>query len=339
MHIRMYLKALAASLAMVVAVAMGGQPAAAASDLTPSTFVPFKYEPVAGVNFTVQLPTAVSAPDACANLPIMFQHSNVTAANALSASVELWNQSGQKLTSKTIFRSGGWNPTGGATRMDLFDCDWAPGDYSLILWASYDSYTLFKQTTVTLRVTRPAPAVTSVSPPSGPAAGGTGVTLKGSGFAGATSVTFGGVPGSGISVVGDDTIYVQTPAHAAGPVDVTVTAPGGSGTAAGAFTFVAPDRTALSLKVSPKKVKKGKKAKLSGVLSIPDKGLIIRGASVGLWVSAGGKYKSIGSATTDGSGFFAKRVKIKKQSTFKATYGGASQYAPSESRAARAKLK
>ena len=223
--------------------------------------------------------------------------------------------------------------------MQLFDCDWAPGSYSLILWASYNSFTLFKQTTVTLNVTRPTPVVSEVSPPSGPNTGGTAVTIKGTGLAGATAVNFGGIPGTNLSVVGDNTIYVQTPAHDPGLVDIAVTAPGGSGTAAGAFTFIGPDRTGVSLKASPAKVKKGKRAKLTGVLSIPDKGLVMRGGTVALWVSTGGKYKSVGSATTDAVGYFTKSVKVKKPSTFKATFGGTSQYSPSESKAVKVKVK
>lgn len=83
------------------------------------------------------------------------------------------------------------------------------------------------------------PSFGSIAPPSGPAAGGTGVTITGTGFSGATSVTFGGTAATGVVVVSDTTITATTPAHAAGIVDVTVTAPGGSVTGTGAYTYLA----------------------------------------------------------------------------------------------------
>ncbi|MFF8786351.1 IPT/TIG domain-containing protein, partial [Streptomyces sp. NPDC015125] len=45
-------------------------------------------------------------------------------------------------------------------------------------------------------ITTPAPVLSSVVPSSGPAAGGTTVTLTGTGFTGATAVRFGGVSAS-----------------------------------------------------------------------------------------------------------------------------------------------
>ena len=58
------------------------------------------------------------------------------------------------------------------------------------------------------------PAPTSVSPNAG---GGTNpVTISGSGFTGATAVTFGGSAASSVSVVNDTTITCTTPSHSAG---------------------------------------------------------------------------------------------------------------------------
>ncbi|MFZ0251530.1 MAG: IPT/TIG domain-containing protein [Acidimicrobiales bacterium] len=72
------------------------------------------------------------------------------------------------------------------------------------------------------------PVVQSVSPTSGTHLGGTTVTIKGAGFTGTTQVSFGTtVVTSGITVNAAGTqITVTAPAHAAGAVDVTVTAGG-----------------------------------------------------------------------------------------------------------------
>jgi hypothetical protein len=83
------------------------------------------------------------------------------------------------------------------------------------------------------------PAITSVSPDEGPAAGGTVVTITGTGFTGVTQVTFGGAAGTGLSVNAAGTqITVTTPVHDPGLVDVVVTTPAGSATEEGAFEFL-----------------------------------------------------------------------------------------------------
>ena len=72
------------------------------------------------------------------------------------------------------------------------------------------------------------PTVTGVSPASGPVGAGTTVTISGSGFSGASSVTFGG-RAAVFSVDGSGSIVATSPAGIApGQVDVVVTAPGGS---------------------------------------------------------------------------------------------------------------
>ncbi|MDX6374081.1 MAG: hypothetical protein QOD98_3069, partial [Nocardioidaceae bacterium] len=84
-----------------------------------------------------------------------------------------------------------------------------------------------------------APTLASINPTDGPVAGGTTVTLTGTGLTGTTDVTFDGVSATGVVVVNDSTVTATTPAHGAGVVDVSVTTPGGSSTLANAFTYVA----------------------------------------------------------------------------------------------------
>ncbi len=87
----------------------------------------------------------------------------------------------------------------------------------------------------------PVPRVTSVSVSQGPSSGGTSVTITGTGFTGATQVSFGTTPAANFTVAGDTSVVAVSPAAPAGTVDVTVTGPGGTDTTAplDQFTFVA----------------------------------------------------------------------------------------------------
>jgi IPT/TIG domain len=92
------------------------------------------------------------------------------------------------------------------------------------------------------------PAVTSLSPNSGPAAGGTSVVITGTGFTGATAVDFGTTAATTFHVDSDTQITATSPAHPAGAVDVTVTVQGTSATStADLFTYVAPTPVVTSI--------------------------------------------------------------------------------------------
>jgi plastocyanin len=82
-----------------------------------------------------------------------------------------------------------------------------------------------------------APTLTSISPTSGSSAGGTSVTLTGTNFAAPCTVDFGGAAGTAVAVPNSTTITTTTPAHAAGPVTVTVNCGGGGASLPGGFTF------------------------------------------------------------------------------------------------------
>ena len=85
----------------------------------------------------------------------------------------------------------------------------------------------------------PIPVVTAVSPSSGSHNGGTTVTISGSFFTGATSVTFNGLSVT-FTVVNDTTITTTAPGGATGTtVDIFVTTPGGttSQVSADRFTY------------------------------------------------------------------------------------------------------
>ena len=83
-----------------------------------------------------------------------------------------------------------------------------------------------------------APTVSSVSPISGPLAGGTAVTITGTNFSAGATVTFGSAAASNVVVVSGTQITATTPAGSTGAVTVTVTEPGAlSGSLTNAFTY------------------------------------------------------------------------------------------------------
>ena len=81
-----------------------------------------------------------------------------------------------------------------------------------------------------------APAMGSITPTSGPAAGGTVVTLTGAGFSGATAVKFGAQAATNVQVRNDEVIVATSPAGS-GVVDISVTTPLGTSEATSGDQF------------------------------------------------------------------------------------------------------
>jgi Hypothetical glycosyl hydrolase family 15/IPT/TIG domain len=81
------------------------------------------------------------------------------------------------------------------------------------------------------------PVVTSLSQAAGSIAGGTPVTITGSGFTGATAVDFGANAAVPFTIVSDTQITVTSPPGSAGTVDITVTTPAGTSPTGSADQF------------------------------------------------------------------------------------------------------
>ena len=81
------------------------------------------------------------------------------------------------------------------------------------------------------------PLVSGVSPSSGPAAGGTSVTITGLGFTGATAITVGGVPVPNFIVVNDTTITATMPPGTPGSAGIIVTVAATSSASTTSFTY------------------------------------------------------------------------------------------------------
>ena len=123
------------------------------------------------------------------------------------------------------------------------------------------------------------PTVTSVSPASGPLAGGTMITITGTAFTGATAVMVGGVAATSVTVnSGGTSITATTPVRlTTGSVSVTVTTPGGTsvGNLLYSYTAAVPTVTSVSPASGP----------LTGGASITITGTAFTGATA---VTVGG---------------------------------------------------
>ena len=92
------------------------------------------------------------------------------------------------------------------------------------------------QKTVTVKI---APNIGTVSPSSGNIAGGTPLTITGSGFQVGATVSVGGTNATNVQRVSSTTLTAVTPAHAAGAVNVVVTNPDAvTGTKTSGFTYI-----------------------------------------------------------------------------------------------------
>lgn len=88
-----------------------------------------------------------------------------------------------------------------------------------------------------------APTLTAIAPNSGPIAGGTVVTVTGTGFTPSTTLTLGGVAATSVTVVNSTTLTGVTPAHAQANVDVVVDNGVASATLLAAFSYGSPPAT------------------------------------------------------------------------------------------------
>ncbi len=153
-----------------------------------------------------------------------------------------------------------------------------------------------------------APTVTSLNVTAGSASGGTAVTITGTAFGGtgtfAPVVTFGGIAATNVVVTtGSFTkITCNTPAHAAGSVNVvvTTTAGGASAPLTNAFTFNAGTPAKLAFSVQPPNASFGATLSPSIAVQIQDAsgGLTTSTANVTLAIGTNPKASTLSGTTT-----------------------------------------
>ncbi len=96
----------------------------------------------------------------------------------------------------------------------------------------------------------PSLSVSSISPNSGPTAGGTAVTITGTNFAAGATVTFAGKAATNVVVVSGTKITATTPAGSAGAATVTVTVGGQSASLTSGFSYTLA-ASLMSISVTP----------------------------------------------------------------------------------------
>ena len=131
--------------------------------------------------------------------------------------------------------------------------------------------------------------VSGISPASGPATGGTTITIAGAGFTGATLVNFGTTPATNVVIDSEDQITATSPAGT-GTVNVTVVKPGITSpiSLADEFTYVTtPAVTGISQASGP----------MAGGTSVTISGTSFTGATQVDFGSAAATYVVINSAT------------------------------------------
>lgn len=113
----------------------------------------------------------------------------------------------------------------------------SPGNVPVVVTTAAGASTPANYTYIALPA--PTPTVIGITPPSGPAAGGTPFTIVGANLTGAT-VTFGGTPATNVQVIGGILLTGTTPPGTPGNATVQVTTPQGTVNVPGGFTYLAP---------------------------------------------------------------------------------------------------
>jgi hypothetical protein len=121
-------------------------------------------------------------------------------------------------------------------------------EYAISLSAGTNAFTFVGGTKVRwagvaaafkLIIAPPTPTILSISPTSGPSAGGTSVTITGTNFTSDATVTFGGNAATILNVISPTEITCVTPVGFPGTVDVKVAETAGTATLHNGYTYTA----------------------------------------------------------------------------------------------------
>ena len=181
--------------------------------------------------------------------------------NFSSPHTECYSPPVDTCTACNSFTCSGSVPPGGGTIMSY--CHLCPGGYgNLILYfgkVGEASQAVLDQMRGYVEGIEPclgplaaAPTVTGIVPNTGSTAGGTPVTISGTGFQSYATVTIGGNPATNVTIVSATSITATTAAHPAGAVNVVVQNPDSqTGTKVNGFTYGTPPPAPVVTSVNP----------------------------------------------------------------------------------------
>ncbi len=145
------------------------------------------------------------------------------------------------------------------------------------------------------------PTVASIAPPSGPAAGGTSVTIHGSGFVAGATVTIGSAA-TAVNVVSPTEITATTAATPVGPNEVVVSDTNGTSTGGPSYTYTGPPRpTVASISPASGTSVGGTAVKIKGSGFIAGSTVTIGNAATSVVVASSTLINARTSATAAGS--------------------------------------
>jgi subtilase family serine protease len=95
------------------------------------------------------------------------------------------------------------------------------------------------------------PLISSYSPTTGPASGGTELTIKGIGFIGVEKVNFSGTAGTHLTIHSDTELTVETPVASSGTALIDLVTPASTALAAVLYTYQMPSITSIAPAMGP----------------------------------------------------------------------------------------
>jgi hypothetical protein len=126
-----------------------------------------------------------------------------------------------------------------------------------------------------------APTITTVTPTTGPMAGGTTITVTGTNFTPTTTVTVGGISATSVVVSNATTLTALTPAYVSGSLtkDITINNGNSNATLSSSFTYIAPAPTLISIAPTSGPTSGGTSITLTGTAFTPGTTVTIGGVA------------------------------------------------------------
>ncbi|MFJ2745318.1 IPT/TIG domain-containing protein [Streptomyces sp. NPDC087440] len=150
----------------------------------------------------------------------------------------LYKESGQRITKAAFPAAAVSDPPKRITEDIYYSEPYGPGDgrpEGSKRHLLYQAGTVVPQSVIDRHFT--TATIASISPSTGPAAGGTTVTIKGTNLDGVSVVNFGATAGTSLKVLSATELTVKTPAGTAGAANVVAVADSGNVTKTGGFNY------------------------------------------------------------------------------------------------------